>query len=302
MKENEKNIPPAEEDDDKIHVSKSVFQTAKDIQQQRMEELKRQEEELQRKLAEREKKRREAYDKRILEEKKELLRLKQGAIEESETIREEKPEEIKLSFWGKIKNFFYHNKWWLGLGVFFVAVGVFLIHNLLSKEHPDITVMIITNNNHIGYSEELDDYIGQFTEDVNDNGEVLAQVMYIPYSENYQTNYAYGVDTKLTVQLQSADSMIIIGGALTEDIMDPSETLIDLEELFPDNPHVDGHAFYLKDTKFAERLGISGDVITDDLFIAFRKPQRLLYADADEMQEAYERELPVLMKIIEDLS
>ncbi len=302
MKENEKNIPPAEEEDDKIHVSKSVFQTAKDIQQQRLDEMKKQEEELQQKLAEREKKRREAYDRRILEEKKELLRLKQGAIEESETIREEQPEEIKLSLWGKIKNFFYHNKWWLGIGVFFVAVGVFLIHNLLSKEHPDLTVMVITRNNHIGYAEELDDYLAQFTEDVNDNGEILAQVMYIPYSENHQSNYAYGVDTKLTVQLQSADSMIIIGGALTENVMDPSETLINLEELFPDNPHIEDHAFYLKDTKFAERLGISENVVTDDLFIAFRKPQRLLYADADEMQEAYERELPVLMKIIEDLS
>ena len=73
MKENEKNIPPAEEEDDKIHVSKSVFQTAKDIQQQRLDEMKKQEEELQQKLAEREKKRREAYDRRILEEKKELL-------------------------------------------------------------------------------------------------------------------------------------------------------------------------------------------------------------------------------------
>ncbi|MBQ8297985.1 MAG: cell envelope integrity protein TolA [Ruminococcus sp.] len=302
MKDNEKDIPQAQENnDDKVHVSKSVFQTAKDIQQQRLEAMAKQEEEMQRKLAEREKKRKEAYDRKILEEKKELLRLKQGAVEESEIIHEEAPEEIKLTLWQKIKNFFYHNKWWLWMGVFFVFVAGFLIHDLVTKDNPDINIMVLTKNDYIGYSQKLEEYTESFSEDFNDDGETMATIMYIPYTENLQSNYAFGVDTNLSVQLQSADSMIFIGGDLITDIISPEETLVDLEELYPDNPNVDGYKFYLKNSAFAERLGISEELITDDLFLAIRKPIAVMNADAEEMQAAYDKDFPVFEKIIEDI-
>lgn len=298
MKDNENKNTQSNEDNEKIHVSQSVFQSARELQQEQA----RQEAEMQKKIAEREKKRREAYERRILEEKKELLRLKQGAIEESETIHEEKPKEIKLTFWQKVKNFFYHNKWWLGMATVLVLIAGFLIYDLASKERPDLVVMVLAQNDELGYGEHLTDYITQFTEDFNNNGEILASVYYIPYTENINTNYANGIDTKLTVELQSADSMIIIGGDEITEIMSPEDTLVDLEELFPDNPNVDGYKFYLKGSAFAEKLGISEDALTDDLFLAIRKPASLMSASLDDMQEAYDKDFPVFEKIINDLS
>ncbi|MDE5861340.1 MAG: hypothetical protein K2H28_04020, partial [Ruminococcus sp.] len=117
MKKNKDKENSAENDDDKkIDVNKNVFQTAKELREQQEEEMRRQ-------VELRKRKKQEEYDKKIQAERLELIRLKQGVIEESETIREEHPEEIKLSVWRKIRNFFYHNKWWLFLAIFFVALA-----------------------------------------------------------------------------------------------------------------------------------------------------------------------------------
>lgn len=302
MKDKDIETNEQQDNDEKVHVSKSVFKTAKEMQQQRLAEMEEQQRKLEQQTAERQKKKREAYERRLLEEKKELIRLKQGQVEESELIHEEAPEEIKLSPLKKISNFFYHNKWWLGIAVLFVCVGIFLIYDLVTRERPDVVVLVVANNDSVGNSSDLSEYIEQFTGDFNDNGEILASVYYMPYSDNIQKNYANGTDTKLTAQFQTADGMIVIGGDNITKILEPDEAFIDLEELFPGNPHIKGTAFYLKDTDFAEKIGLTDDAIGDDLFISFRKPQKLLAADKEDMQETYDKDFPVLEAIIEDLS
>lgn len=301
MKDKQNNKPNAE-NDDKIHVSQSVFQTAKEMQQQLLAEQEAQQREIERQLAEREKKKREAYERRLLEEKKELIRLKQGQVEESELIHEEAPEAVKLTPGQKISNFFYHNKWWLGIGVLITFIACFLIYDLVSKDRPDLIVLVVADNEYVGNSQELHKYVEEFTEDFNGNDEILVSVYYIPYTDSYQQNYATGTDTKLTAEFQSAEAMIVIGGEKITKILDPDTAFINLEELYPDNPNVKKTAFYLENTDFAEKLGITREALGDDLFISFRKPQKLLYTDEEEMQETYDKDFPVFDKIIEDLS
>ncbi len=296
------NISPQADDEEKIHVSKSVFKSAKELQQQRMNELEQQQRMLEKQAEEREKKKRQAYERRILQEKKELLRMKQEQTEESEIIDTKPEEKVELSFWKKITNFFYHNKWWLGLAVFFVCVGAFLIYDLVSRENPDLTVMIVAENDIVGNSEGLKDYLEGFTEDLNGDGEVTVSVHYVPYSDNYRKNYANGTDTKLTVEFQSANAMIVIGNSKLYSIMRADQVFVNLDELFPDNKHTDSVAFKLKDTAFAEKISVTDEAVTDDMFICLRMPQALMYTDEEEMQEAYDRDFPVFEKIIADLS
>ena len=289
-------------DDDKIDVSKSVFQVNREMHEQKLAELEEKQKELERQAQEREKKKREAYERRILEEKKELIRLKQGLIEESETIHEEHEDEPKLSFWKKIGNFFYHNKWWLGIGTFFAVVAVFLIYNFISKPRPDVTILVIGEYDSVGYAENLDDYIASFAEDFNDNGKTEVEVYYIPYTKDEYKNYANGVDGKLMSQLQTADSVIVIGGASITDILEPENVFTDLSEIYPDNPHVKDYYFYLKDTDFAERIGADKADLDDSLFLAIRIPQKLLYSDYKDMKETYDKDFEVFDRIIADLS
>ena len=293
-------ITREEEDEEKLHITKSVFQTAKEMAQKREEEEKARQEEIERKLEQRRKQAAEARDKRLAEERRELLRLKTGVIEESETIHEEHEEEIKLSFWKKIINFFYHNKWWLGMAVFVAIIVVYLGYSLITKPRPDMVVLIIGENQTLGEESHLEDYLAQFCPDNNGNGKILASVYYIPYSDSPQKNYANGVDTKLTAELQSADSVIIIGNSKLTGIIRTDEVLMDLEELFPDNPNVKDYGFYLKDTDFAQKVGV--DNLTDDWFIALRKPQKLMYSNSDDMQETYDKDFPVFEAIVNDLT
>ncbi|MCR5599261.1 MAG: hypothetical protein K6G33_00745 [Ruminococcus sp.] len=304
MKDKDKtNIPDPDSEDKKLDIQKSVFQVNKELRQQQEDKLKKQQEELERQYAEREKKKREEYEKQLQNERIELMRMKQGLIDESETIKEEQPEEIKLSLPKKIGNFFFHNKWWLGIGAFFVFLISFLLYDLLSKPNPDMVILMLCPNESISSSVYLESYFSELGIDSNNNGKVLVSVYYIPYSDDEYQNYTKGVTNKLTTFLNNADGVVIIGDKTTvTDLLVPEESLVDLSKIYPDNPHVKDYYFYLKDTDFAQRLGIPDSEIPDDLYFAIRKPKDLINSSKEDMQATYDKDFPVFNKIVNDLT
>ena len=295
----ENNIP---DDDDKLDIQKSVLEVNREFQKKRQEEQEKLERKIEEKRVAKEKQKREEYEKKLLEEKKELIRLKQGLIDESETIHEVHEEAVILTPWQKFRNFIYHNKWWLGLAVIFAALAGFLIYNLATKPNPDVIVLVMCNNNAVGNESELEDYVKQFTEDLNHNGKVQVAVYYIPIAEDIYVNFANGSDTKLTTQLESADSVIVIGDNSLMKLFGPDDDVfVDLSESFPHSKHFRNGKFYLQGTDFAKKIGIEDKYITYDMFIAVRKPRKLLYADKDDMQETYDKQFPIVEKIINEL-
>lgn len=291
-------------DDDRIEINKSFFQVNRELREKQQKELEAQQKIIERKLAEREKKKLEAHDKRIREEKLELLRMKQGIIDESDMLNKNEEVPVKMTFGKKISNFFYHNKWWLGIGTLFTFIAVFLAYSLVTKPSPDMIMLIIADNEELGEMSEVKDYVESFIDDFNDNGKTEASVYYIPYSDNDYRNYATGADSKLTSQLQSADSVIVLGGKKLDEIMNPGaeESFIDLSAIYPDNPHVSGYKFMLKDTPFAERIKLDPKYVTDDLYLAVRVPVKLLYTSQEDMEDTLEKDWPVFEKIVADLS
>ena len=284
-------------------MDKSVFKVNRELRQKQEEEQAKKEQELAQKFAQREKEKQEAYEKKLHDEKIELMRLKQGIVEESETIHEEKEEEIKLSFGKKISNFFYHNKWWLGLGVFLIALGAYLTYDLLSKPNPDMIVLMLCENNSVGDSPFLEEYFEEYAEDSNGNGKVLVNVYNIPYGDDDYQNYINGVSTKLTTYLNSDDAVMVIGNKkTTDDLLIPEDSLVDLSSIYPDDTHVDGYFYYIKDTKFAEHIGVTPDVVTDDMYFALRKPKDVMNASKKEMQETYDKDFPTFDRIVKALS
>ncbi|MDE6776003.1 MAG: hypothetical protein K2J37_06915, partial [Ruminococcus sp.] len=254
-------------------------------------------------LAERRKKAEEQREKRLEAERIELISLKQGVIEESETIHEESEEVPELTFWKKIGNFFYHNKWWLGMGIFLAAVAVYLVYGIATRERPDIIILVIGENYSLGEESELAGYIESFAEDFNGNGEVLASIYYMPYTGNQQKDYAMGVPTKLTAEIQSGDAVIVFGNQTAYDnIFDTDGILTDLSAVYPENPHIDKDRFMLKGTDFAIKTGMDESELTDDWFIAIREPADLMYDKKKNMQETYDKDFAVFNAIINDLS
>ncbi len=297
----EKKSEVPEDDDDKLHITKSIFQTSREMKDKANEEERQRQEALEIQLAERRKKAQEAHDKRLEQERLELLKLKHGVIEESETIHEEKEEKVRLSLWGKIKNFFYHNKWWLGIGTVIACIAVFLTVDLISRPNPDMIVLMIGENYTLYEESDLTDYITSLCDDFNDNGKTEAAVYYIPYTGDQGKDYANGVQTKLTVEVQSGEAVIVLGNNMADDVFEGTDALVDLETLFPGNEHVEGCKLMLKGTKFAEKVGVPPSVVGDEWFLAIRKPQKLMNTSQKKMQKVYDRDVEVFMALVEDI-
>ena len=185
--------------------------------------------------------------------------------------------------------------------MFFVALGGYLIYDLVTKTDPDIVILYIDNNAEIAYSEKFTDYLQNLCGDINDDGKAVASVYYIPYTGVEYTDYNSGSTTKLIAEMQNADAMLVISGKMADDAISPDITLVDLETIYPDNPHVKKYGFYLKDTSFAEKIGYSGE-IDDELFLGIRAVAPVQWADEEEMQESYDKAIVILDMLIKDLS
>ena len=75
------------------------------------------------------------------------MRLKQGVIEDSDKVfRDEEPEK-HYTLLQRIGNWFYHAKWWLGIATFLALLGAFLIYDVVTRENPDLSVLLLSANN-----------------------------------------------------------------------------------------------------------------------------------------------------------
>lgn len=153
---------------------KSVFEVVREQQKQKRHEQLKFESEMTEKIADEQAKKRQEYEKQLRDEKIELIRMKQGVVEESSIIPTD-VEEVreKLTLGGKISNFFYHNKWWLGIGTLLLIIAGFLVYDLATKKNPDVIVLMFEDNDEIGRNLDLNNYVLQFCEDFNGDGKII---------------------------------------------------------------------------------------------------------------------------------
>lgn len=292
---------PGESGKGKKKKGKSLIETMREIDEKEAQKEAEAEERRQAILAEREKKEKEEYAKKIQQDRIELMRLKQGIIEESETIYEEHEEKPKLSFWKKIGNFFYHSKWWLGITVFIVGIFVFLIVDFITKERPDMIVMVLTDDSSIqNHTNELEEYFEQFTDDENGDGKIHVDIYPIPVSDNINDmDYYTGNATKLSVEFQMGESVMVLTDAKANEYIMAEETLENLEEIYPDYENIRGNGYYLRHTDFATKIDYPGNV-DRDLSIGLRVPVKTTDSK-EKMQENYDIAAKVLERIMADL-
>lgn len=280
----------------------SFFETVRQIDENEKRKL----EENKIAAAKMDEKNREKYNKTLAEEKVELLKIKQGLITESDKINLTPDVDKKYTLWQKIKNFIYHNKWWLGISTFFVLIAAFLVYDTLTTTKADINIMLLCDDTDLYvHYQDISEYFDSLTDDYNNDGENYANILYIPISddENVNTKSLSPYDsnlTKLSSEFQMGETMLIIADKKSADLIIPDETLVNLEELYPDNPNIKGYGFYLKETEFAAAIGYEKN-IPDDLYIGLRKIDKNL-SSAKKTKENYDHGLAILEKVINDLS
>lgn len=249
------------------------------------------------------------------DDKRELLKLKQGLIEESETIREEKNgygdkgvyEVVGVK--NKISNFFYHYKWHVIVSVFIAVVASFLIITTVTKERGDIRVLAFskvseTTDSVTFKTKDFELAFEQFSKDYDDNGYIHTEFYFMNMRENQDYNYYFANQTKLFSEIATGTAQIYMSDRemLTEVIGEQteSEAYVNLSELYPDEPNiVDKYYFKVKGSSLAEAaMYVEG--CPEDMYIAIRNEKFRGYNQIsdEELAENHARALEVLDNII----
>ena len=200
-----------------------------------------------------------------LREKRELLKLKQGLIEESDVVEDYEISHNYEKPVGKkgIENFFYHYKWHvIAAAVIAFFVG-FMVIDTITKEKEDLYILAIstTNASRI-YTKQVDieEALERYCPDFDGNGYVHVGINFINISdENAMLDYANTESMKFTAELHTGDSqMYITDTGMLEKIAeiaksDDIQFFLDLSEEYPDAVLYEGQGLQLNTTGFADQ-------------------------------------------------
>lgn len=212
------------------------------------------------------------------DDKRELLKLKQGLITESETIVQdaEKPD-YNLKGWAWVKNFFYRNGWLIPIVLFLVAAVVFFTVTTLQAENGDIKVLVITKNDEISGNvmfkiKDFEQGFEKYCPDYDDSGYIHVDTYDIDLSENADPNYTLANVSKLSSELMYGDARIfVVDKAGIEAATDGKlDQLVNLEELYPDCEYIDGIYLNIKASNFDSACNYV-ETCPEDLYIVLRK-------------------------------
>ena len=266
----------------------------------RQRELERQQEELKKKRLEKERLARKRRDEQIAREKLELLQLKSGVInEEDATIKEEHHEATKLTGKAWLANFWYHNKFIVLVVMFFTIVLGFMIYSVVTRKKPDLTIMMIADNDLSQRTQEIEEFFEKYTDDVDGNGYVHVAVISIPISDRIDSITLNGNSSKFYSQVQAGDAMIVITDSNNPDdylsLMNPV-----LSEDFPGNKYIDEIGFSFNSKVMAQELKY--EYMPNDVHMSIRFPIKTMEYSKKEAKELYDKSFVVFKRIVEDIT
>lgn len=197
-------------------------------------------------------------EQRRIQEHKELLKLKQGIIEESEMIPEDGYADIpKLKGWKRVENFLYHNRGFVIAGVFLALAGGYMTYQTLTQEKEDIYVLAVSTTNKSGiYTKQVDieKALEKYCPDFDGNGYVHVGINYINLStENGYSQYTDADRYKFISELMTGDSQIFLSdtGIIAEinaAAEDEIQFFLDMSEEYPDAELYEGCGLQLNTT------------------------------------------------------
>lgn len=199
-------------------------------------------------------------EQRRIQEHKELLKMKQGLIEESEIIPEDGYVEIpKLHGWAWVENFLYHNKWYVIVGlVVALAVG-YMTWQMVTQEKEDLYVLAISTTNKSGiYTKQVDieKALEMYCPDFDGNGYVHVGINFINLSTENGYNELTDSDRyKFISEIMTGDSQIFLSDeGIIDEINAAAEKeiqfFVDFSEEYPDAALYEGCGLQLNSTRW----------------------------------------------------
>lgn len=240
------------------------------------------------------------------DDKRELLKLKQGIIDEDQSeIHEEEKPVYELHGKKKIENFFYHYKWYVAAGLFFAAVLIFMIVSSLQKKQGDLRVLVVTKepsvSANVSYKkEEFEQAFELYCPDYDNNGYVHVDVYSADLSDNPDPQYSLAAVTKVTSEVMFGEAQLFIVDSTAADSVTNGDLsqFVDLGELYPDTDYVSGPFLQIKKSGFAVNAQYL-EACPDDLYIAVKKVTGD-EQNADRAVPAQKKALEVVDNIVND--
>lgn len=241
------------------------------------------------------------HRKKLQEEKLEMLKLKQGIVDDVEISHEEKAVVEKPKGMKALENFWYHYSMYIIIFVIFFAIAGYLIFNLVSKVTPDMNVLVLPESGFSLKLKNFENYVENFAVDKNKDGKVKVTAIHIPmelYGQNPTADVGY--QAKLMGEIKAGKTMLIVSNKKADEQLGPKGILMDLRKLYPDNPNVTEYGFELEGDKVKKALDWAD--MPDGMYIGIRNPKYMYGVSPEKAQKQYKESLKILDKIIKDLS
>lgn len=247
-------------------------------------------------------------DRKELQERRELLKMKQGLIEESDLIPETGYDKIpELHGWEKIKNNIYHNKVFYIIGILAAALVIFLIVQAASVEREDVHVLLIQTepDTEMGLNVSgVEIALEQYCPDFDNNGYVHVGVDYINVSSDANGEYYMAQLEKLSTELYDSTGQLFvtdkgIWGRVGDTTRFGSKTFVDFTDKYKDDDRL-----YYKTAISANKTGFAQAAnwsdCPDDILILVRNELSDGAKTNKEITEQRERALTIVDNIMND--
>lgn len=229
------------------------------------------------------------YEKGLQDRKIELMKLRQGVIESSDTVKEVHEELPPLTLRQKLEGAWYRSKWLIIFVVVLVAAFGYITLDSILATKPDYTVLVISSDTALYYrTPEVQAFFENYSEDINGDGKVNVLVYNI--STDYSNaNMSQSSQAQLMSQLQSGENVLILSDQPTDFAM------IDFREQYPDSEQITELGLLINCQ--LTRDALKWEAMPDGLYLGVRSPARLLSTSAEDMQENVDKAMPVFEKI-----
>lgn len=240
-------------------------------------------------------------------ERRELLKLRQGIIEESEMIPQDGYVEIpKLKGWAAVSNFFYHYKWFVLAGLFIAFFVGVCVWQMVGREKEDLYVLVVSTTNESGIylkQNDIEEALERYCPDFDGNGYVHVGVNVLNIStESGMSEFTDAEKYKFDSEVITGDSqMYVADSGILDTIANLAngeiEFFVDFSEEYPDASLCENVGLQLNTTDFTEYA--RWDSCPDMVGVYVRAEFENMVGNSEESQEQRRRALEVFKNIAE---
>ena len=233
------------------------------------------------------------------QDKIELLKIKQGLVENSEVItpREKTPE---LTGWEKVKNELYYAKWIILLVAFFAIVISYIVYQTVTTPKADISVLVIAKEDYSLISDRIEAGLELYTPDFDGNGKVHVDVICIP-TESTDPKLHSTYRTKLYGEITTGNTMLLLMDESAFVMLEGNDGYTAIEDergVFPDSPAVNEYGFHIRGSQFAQDSRLDTEEIKSNLILGVRKIDSVTAGTDKKANKNHDKALTIMTNIV----